>query len=95
MANLSKTSDTEKQTNDLLQRLRQFRGSINEISKRSNKSRVWVGLVLRGEWPDPNVIKIATEVLKERFDKEASIMSSVEDVVVTTDVSRIRSLATV
>jgi hypothetical protein len=88
-------SETKKETNDLLQRLRQFRGSINEISKRSKKSRVWVGLVLRGEWPDPNVIKIATEVLKERYDEEASIMSNVENVVVTTDVSKIRSVASI
>lgn len=85
-------SDTKKETNDLYQKLRQYRGSIAEVCKKSNRSREWVSNVLAGKYPDANVIIIATSVLKKRYEEERKAMEEVTQILNDCDVTRMRSV---
>ena len=88
-------SENLKDTKELYQKLRQYRGTIGEISKRSGRTREWVRKVLLGMWPDVKVIKIAGQVLKERYKEEEAIITDISNVVSACDISRVRSTATI
>jgi hypothetical protein len=57
-------------TNNLYQRLRQYRGSIGEVAKRYGCNRNWVRFVTQGIYTDPKLIKVAIKVIEERYKEE-------------------------
>lgn len=60
----------------LYQKIKKYRGAVNEVAKKSGKSREWVRLVLSGDYQDSNVIDAATKVLEARFKTEQRIMEN-------------------
>jgi hypothetical protein len=82
--------NTKKDINELYQRLRQYRGSMGEIASRTGRSREWVRRVLTSEWIDLELIRVATAVLRERYDEEVAIRASMESTVTECDTSALR-----
>ena len=84
-------SNKVTETSDLHQKLRQYRGSINEVATKAGCSTEWVRNVLRGKYVDSNVVKVAASVLKKRYEDEQKIMAEMSDLINACDVTKIRS----
>lgn len=85
-------SHTKKDINDLYQKLRQYRGSLKEVATRSGKSYEWVRIVLLGKWHDTHVVRVATMVLKKRYDAERKVVSEVSQLINNCDIQEMRNV---
>ena len=65
----------------LYQELRRYRGSIEEVSRRSGRSREWVRMILKGDYFDTNVIKAANRVLLDRHRDAVRAMQASQDAI--------------
>ncbi len=63
-------SNTEREK--LYEQLKNRRGTIGQIARLVGCSRDWVRLVLKGDWEDTEVLRIASEVLMEKKKTEAN-----------------------
>jgi hypothetical protein len=68
--------DNQQANQTLYQKVKKYRGAMSEIAKKSGKSREWIRLVMMGEYPDANVIDVATKVLESRYKAEQKIMEN-------------------
>lgn len=60
------TAAIENTQQEIYQGLKSFRGAITELALRCNCTREWVRLVLKGKYPDDNLLKQAAVLLLEK-----------------------------
>jgi len=70
--NKAKMDNSNTEREKLYEQLKNRRGTIGEIARLGNCSRDWVRLVLKGDYEDTTVLRIASEVLTEKKKTEAS-----------------------
>jgi len=66
---------------DLYKALRRHRGAMNEVARRANVHRNSIQRILMGKWENPEVMKIAAEVLREREEHRVTVMRETREIV--------------
>ena len=61
--------------------LKKFKGSINELAKRCDRSREWVRLVLSGKYDDVGLLQEAALLWSEHEQKLATSQNQIEQTI--------------
>lgn len=62
----------------LYRELKNYHGSITEISRRHGCHRNWVHMVLSAKYNDDKLLEVATEVLKERKESRERVEALIQ-----------------
>lgn len=63
----------------LYENLRRHRGAFQKIAERAGCHRNWVRMVLKGDWPDAELVEVAADVLVElETTKGSAVLSATQ-----------------